>query len=125
MSEAAVTDSDTRNQTRIRKAVKRYRVMAIVTGTFLLLVCVDMIIKYGGLYVLEWENQAFLTFSSAVAIIHGWIYVVYLVTCIDLWQRMKWSVGRAIYMALGGVVPMLSFFAERRIASEVADSLDP
>ena len=105
-------------------ALRRYRVMAIVTGSFLLLVTVDVAVKYGGRYLLDWENEAFLTFSSAVAIIHGWIYVVYLVTAVDMWTRMKWSLGRLAYMVLGGVVPFLSFFAEKRITREVRNGAD-
>lgn len=110
---------------RVMKALQRYRVMAIITGSFLLVVFVDVIVKYGGDLVFGWRNEAFIAFSSIIAIVHGWVYVVYLVTCLDLWSRMKWSLGRGVYMALGGVVPLLSFYAERRIAAEVADSLDP
>ncbi|PKQ25626.1 MAG: DUF3817 domain-containing protein [Actinobacteria bacterium HGW-Actinobacteria-4] len=120
-----MSDTITPDFARVKRALQRYRVMAIITGSFLLLVVVDMIVKYGGDFVFGWRNEAFIAFSSIVAIVHGWIYVVYLVTCLDLWSRMKWSLGRGVYMALGGVVPLLSFFAERRIAAEVADSLDP
>ena len=120
MSDLVIADT-----ARVRAALKRYRVMAIITGSFLLLVVVDMIVKYGGEYVFGWTNEAFINFSSVIAIVHGWIYVVYLVTCIDLWTRMKWSLGRGFYMAMGGVVPLLSFYAERRIVAEVADSLEP
>lgn len=119
-----MTQTTIKDPARVRSALSRYRFMAVITGSFLLLVFVDMIVKYGGEWIFDWRNEAFLTFSSAVAIIHGWIYVIYLVTCLDLWTRMKWSLGRGFYMALGGVVPLLSFYAERRIAAEVTTSLD-
>lgn len=120
-----MSDNATADHTRIRSALQRYRVMAVITGSFLLLVVVDMIVKYGGEWLFDWRNDAFVSFSSIVAVVHGWIYVVYLITCVDLWTRMKWSLGRGFYMAMGGVVPLLSFYAERRIAAEVADSLEP
>lgn len=106
-------------------ALGRYRVMAIVTGVFLLLVCVDMIIKYGGEWLFEWRNEAFIEFSSVVAIIHGWIYVIYLATVFHLWSQMRWGWRRLATMVLGGVIPLLSFFVERTVRAEVKASLEP
>lgn len=97
---------------KLAGALLRYRVMAFVTGGFLLLLCVEMLLKYvfnGGEAVLgDW-----------IAIVHGWIYVVYLVTVIDLWSSLRWRLGRLAALVLAGVVPLLSFFAERRTTTEV------
>jgi len=105
---------------RLAGDLKRYRFMAIVTGTFLLTVFVGLI-----RYPFGATDGPVDTFFSTVAIIHGWVYMVYLVTVVMLWMRMRWGIGRLIYMAAGGVVPLLSFFAERRIAREVAGSVNP
>lgn len=107
------------------QALTWFRVMAVVTGSFLLLVVVDMIVKYGGEWVFDWRNEAFIQFSSMVAIIHGWIYMVYLVTVLRLWLAMRWGWRRLFAMVMGGVIPLLSFFLERKITAEVAASLDP
>mgnify|MGYP000057569942 CR=1 FL=1 len=46
-------------------------------------------------------------------IVHGWLYVFYLYTDFRLWSLLKWNLGRFLLIAAGGVVPLLSFFAER------------
>lgn len=107
---------------KIAGALKRYRVMAIITGSFLLAVTFGVILKY----VIGVDTPAVQSVTAAIAITHGWIFMVYLVTCVHLWMIKRWGLGRLVVMALGGVVPLLSFFVERRIHAEVvAESAAP
>jgi len=98
---------------KARGGITRYRVMAWVTGTLLLVLCVEMLLKYafdapdGVMRWLEWIPFA-----------HGWVYVVYLVTVFDLWATMRWRLGRLVTMALAGVVPVMSFVLERRVHAQ-------
>ena len=57
--------------------------------------------------------------SLLILIVHGWFYVVYLFACFRLWSLMRWGFPRFILLALGGVVPLLSFIMETRVAREV------
>ncbi|QKJ20204.1 DUF3817 domain-containing protein [Microbacterium hominis] len=57
--------------------------------------------------------------SLAILVAHGWFYVVYLFACFRIWSLMRWPFGRFIMLALGGVIPLLSFFMESRVAREV------
>lgn len=109
---------------KIRSALTRYRFMAIFTGSFLVLLTVVTLVKYIGDWVFDWQNEAFLSVALTIGIVHGWIFVVYLITCIDLWTRMKWSFGRLIYMAMGGVIPVWGFFIEQKLAREVKGKLN-
>jgi integral membrane protein len=95
-------------------ALARYRVMAIITGTFLLLV-------FGGLIIKSlWDtSDTFKTVTGVIAMTHGWIYIVYLAATIHLWLLMRWGFLRLILMGLGGIIPFLSFFLEHRFAVEV------
>lgn len=102
---------------RVPGALKRYRVMAIITGCFLLAVFVGFFAK---LIIGDNANPTFVTITGLIAMVHGWIYVVYLATTVHLWLLMHWGLGRLIVMALGGVVPFLSFVLERRFAAEVS-----
>ena len=92
--------------------------MAFVTGGFLLLLCVEMLLKYGlqvnGVSTPGdlWSARPVL--GDWIAIVHGWIYVIYAATVFDLWSRMRWSFGRILALIAGGVVPVLSFVMERR-----------
>ena len=119
----------------VTKVLNQYRVAANITGYFLLLIT--------ALYVIRLTNSTdlwlagphgFLTFehfildadgfktgfpssglnlTSIVLIVHGWLYVFYLYTDFRLWSLLKWNLGRFLLIAAGGVVPLLSFFAER------------
>lgn len=100
-----------------RAAFGRYKVMAWVTGGFLLLLCVEMVLKYvfkaGGVNEAG-DPRAVL--GSWIAIVHGWIYVIYAVTCLQVWSKARWGFGRLVVMILGGIVPVLSFVVEARAA---------
>ncbi|NTW41859.1 MAG: DUF3817 domain-containing protein [Cellulomonadaceae bacterium] len=99
--------------TRAGGALRRYRVMAWVTGGMLLVLCVEMAVKY-----LLHADASVLRWIAWIPFAHGWIYVVYLVTVIDLWSVMRWRFGRLVTMVLGGVVPVMSFVVERRVHVE-------
>ncbi|UOR02635.1 DUF3817 domain-containing protein [Leucobacter allii] len=61
--------------------------------------------------------------SLLILIAHGWFYVVYLVSCFMLWSPMRWRFPRFVLLALGGVIPFMSFFMEGRVARQVSDFL--
>ena len=52
--------------------------------------------------------------STGLLIAHGWLYVLYLGCDFLLWRYTRWSFGRFLFIALGGIIPLLSFFLERR-----------
>ncbi|HCX85719.1 MAG TPA: DUF3817 domain-containing protein [Micrococcales bacterium] len=93
-----------------RSAFTRFKVMAFVTGSFLLLLCVEMLLKY--VLKVDWVDSAL----GWVPFVHGWIYLIYAVTCLQLWSQARWSFGRLVVMVAGGVVPVLSFVVEGRAA---------
>jgi integral membrane protein len=121
---------------RIRTTVSVYKVSAIVTGTFLLLLCLMMVFRYGvgddielggpnGFLALTPREQIVgVNLSTIILIVHGWLYVLYLACDFVLWRLMGWSFGRFLLIALGGIVPLLSFFFERsvpqRVVAEIA-----
>ena len=116
----------------LHNAITYFRVTSYVTGTFLLLLVLEMVVRYGlgydfyalgpnGFLTLELrgvdgENVAFdsgFNVSTWILIVHGWFYVLYLFGDFRLWTLMRWSFLRFLIIATGGVVPMLSFFTER------------
>jgi integral membrane protein len=122
---------------KIRKALKLYGVSAYITGVMLLLLCLEMIVKYGlGYSLYAFGNHGTLAFvpwsaagtigdttgvdvSTAVLIAHGWLYVLYLFSDFWLWSLMRWNGLKFILIALGGVVPFLSFFVEGYTSKQV------
>lgn len=113
------TSTTTDEQRWARKAagsLQRYRVLAWVTGTMLLVLCLEMLLKYAFHAAgVDADGHAKPVIGAWVAFAHGWIYVVYLVTVVDLWSTMRWKLTRLVTMALAGVVPVMSFVLERRV----------
>jgi integral membrane protein len=128
---------------RIRLALRLYKISAYVTGTLLLLLVLEMILKYTGIHreIYLGSPQGFIALvpwnpadlraqtsganiSTAILIAHGWLYVVYLFMDFRLWSLMRWPFTRFIAIALGGVIPFLSFIVEhfisRRATQEIA-----
>jgi integral membrane protein len=121
---------------RIRGALRFYQVASVITGVLLLLLCAEMIMKYAvGLELELGGSRGFLAFvpgetvtavnlSTGILIVHGWFYVVYLFSDFRLWSLMRWPFWRFVLIALGGVIPFLSFILEVRVAREVRAYLD-
>ncbi|MGL3149455.1 DUF3817 domain-containing protein [Microbacterium sp. A82] len=57
--------------------------------------------------------------SLFILVAHGWFYVVYLFACFRMWSLMRWPFPRFIVLALGGIVPVLSFIMEAKVSREV------
>ena len=106
---------------QIRSALKFYKVFSYVTGVLLLALVVEMIAKYG------FDTEIIVgsvNLSIGVLILHGWMYVVYLLSDFRLWQLMRWPFSKFLLIALGGVVPFLSFIVEGRVHRQVLTELD-
>ncbi|MCU1569658.1 MAG: hypothetical protein JWR33_399 [Naasia sp.] len=120
---------------KIRGALAAYRVLAYATGIFLLILVVEIVLKYGfgleaelggpgGFLALVPVNaHTAVNLSLAVQITHGYFYLAYLVTDFVLITFLRWPITRFLLIAAGGVVPLLSFFTERRITREVKEHL--
>lgn len=102
---------------KARGALSRYRFMAILTGVMLLILCVEMFFKY------VVPVDVVVDYMGWVPFAHGWIYVVYLVTVLDLWAKMRWGFGRLATMVFAGVVPVMSFILEKRVHADAGAKL--
>jgi hypothetical protein len=122
----------------IRGVLKYFKVTSYVTGIFLLLIMVLWGIRLSvhadlwlagpdafvqlAYYSVDSSGtkmglpETGLDLTSASLIVHGWLYVAYLFGDFRLWTLMRWSFARFLVIALGGVVPLLSFFTENHFA---------
>jgi integral membrane protein len=100
----------------VTSALTRYRVAAYVVGVLLIvLTLVAVPLRY-----LAGEPGL----VHVVGPLHGWLYLGYLVTGVDLANRMRWPVSRVLLVLLAGTVPFLSFVAERWVTRSVRAQLD-
>ncbi len=121
---------------RIPGALTFYKISSIITGVLLLLLCLEMLMKYafglelelGGAYgflaFVPSDSLQAVNLSLGILMVHGWGYVVYLFADFRIWSLMRWSFTRFLIIALGGIIPFLSFFLEVRVAREVTAYLE-
>jgi integral membrane protein len=101
--------------------------MAWVTGVFLLIMTVWLVVGYAALgYGDGGVKPALYTLAWTA---HGWFYFIYLITAVDLTFRMRWSVIATIFILLAGTIPFASFFADhwvtRRVNAQRAGLANP
>ena len=103
-------------------ALLRFRIMAWVTGVLLAVMSVIFLpLKYGfgltddgilaTIYALGWQA-------------HGWLYVLYVATGLDISFRMRFTVVRTVAVLLAGTIPFASFFADHYVARSVQAKID-
>jgi integral membrane protein len=100
------------------KLFNAYRVLALVVGVLLAFCAlVAAPLKY-----LAEEGSGLQQFGESASIMwlfHGWIFMVYVVVAFLLARRARWSVGFTLLMLVAGLVPLLIFWVEHRVAQKV------
>ena len=95
---------------RATGALLRFRVMAILCGVNLLLLILGyMPAKY--LFDALESNQWLI----AIPIAHGYLYIVYILTALQIGVQKKMSLIAILGLTLAGTLPIASFVAERRM----------
>lgn len=88
-------------------AVLRYRVMAYVVGTgLLILVFVGVPLQYAA---------GIPQVDAIVGPIHGFLYIVYLLAAVDLARRARFTLLQLAAMIAAGFLPFLAFVIEHRV----------
>lgn len=122
----------------ITRTVSVFKVSSVITGIFLLGLVVMMITRYGfGRDIELGGENGFLALtpidtltgfnvSIFLLTVHGWLYVLYLACNFVLWRvvylgAVPWAFLRFLWIAMGGIVPFLSFYFERQVPREVAE----
>ncbi|MFC5826974.1 DUF3817 domain-containing protein [Nonomuraea insulae] len=98
----------------MESALKPFRVLAYVVGVMLLVLCVAMVLRYG-------FGDA--SMSKVIAPIHGGLYMIYLIAVMNLGMKARWAWPYMLGVMLGGTVPFLSFYVERRVTQRVQTAL--
>ncbi len=86
-------------------AVLRYRVMAYVTGTVLIVLC------FAGIPLQVAAHNDVIVNDVGTA--HGILYIIYLIVSYLLARRLRLPLGPTLLVLLAGTVPVLTFVVER------------
>jgi integral membrane protein len=119
------------SQSETKSALSFYRASSIITGVFLLFVVAEMVIKYAfgqtiwsggsagflGLVPNPVDNTGFpedgIDISKTLLQVHGLLYVIYLFADFRIWRLAELKFKDFLVIALGGIIPLSSFFIER------------
>ena len=102
----------------MRNLFNTYRALAFVVGVLLAFCAlVAMPLKYlaaeGG------DLQQFGESASILWVAHGWAFMIYVVVAFLLARKAGWSIAFTILMLVAGLVPLLIFFVEHRVAARI------
>jgi integral membrane protein len=90
----------------VKVAVLRYRVMAYITGTVLIvLVFVGIPLQVAGHPVV----------ANDVGVVHGILYIIYLACAWILSRKLRLANKPTVIMLLAGTIPVMTFIVERWI----------
>lgn len=94
----------------------RYRIMAWIVGIMLIFV-------YLFIHVGHWSIVGYHTSTqveSVIGPIHGALYIVYLLTVLQLWLAARLRLGMVALMVTAGWLPFTAFIAERWVTRRSA-----
>lgn len=121
-----------------KSALSFYKVSSFITGVFLLLVVLEMTLKYAfGQTIWSGGDVGFIglvpnpvddaglpsdgvDISKLLLQIHGILYVVYLFADFRIWRMAELKFLDFLIIAMGGIVPLTSFFIERQYTKKVS-----
>jgi integral membrane protein len=108
-----VTAASTPARSRYAGALLRYRVMAFTTGVVLIAGTVALILK-DAVHVHHMEPGTGLLWVA-----HGYLYLIYVITTVNLGFKTRWPLYRIALVMLAGTVPTMSFVAEHFVTRDV------
>jgi integral membrane protein len=97
-------------------AFRRYRFMALVTGTTLILLYTILVIQLTTSQHFQ-HSPVFSAIARIVGVGHGVVlYPIYLVVATLFAIKARIKLGTLVLMLLAGFVPGLAFYMEHRVA---------
>jgi integral membrane protein len=95
-----------------------YRVLALLVGV-LLAFCslVALPLKY--LATEGSDLQQFGESASIMWVVHGWVFMIYVVVTFLLSRRAGWSIPFTILNLAAGLIPLIIFWVERRVVQRI------
>jgi len=91
----------------LARTVRRYRVMAYITGVVLIILC------FVGIPLQVFAHNEFVV--NYVGTTHGILYIIYLVTAYLMTRQvgLKLASPQTVLVLLAGTIPVLTFVVER------------
>lgn len=99
----------------LARAVRRYRIMAYITGVVLIILC------FVGIPLQVFAHNQFVV--NYVGTMHGILYIIYLGTAYWMTRQvgMKLASPQTLLVLLAGTIPVLTFVVERWVTHRYID----
>ncbi len=98
----------------MRRLFTTYRVLAIIVGILLVFgAFVALPLRY--LTTEGSDLQQLGETLSLVWVVHGWVYIAYVVVAFLFARRAGWTIPFTLLMLVAGLVPILIFWVEHRV----------
>ena len=65
------------------------------------------------------DLQQFGESASIMWVVHGWVFMIYVVVTFLLARRARWSVPFTALVLAAGLIPLIIFWVERRVVERV------
>ena len=95
-----------------------YRVLAMIVGV-LLAFCALVALPLKYLAPEGSDLQQFGESASIMWVVHGWVFMIYVVVTFLLARRVRWSVPFTALVLAAGLIPLIIFWVERRVVERV------
>ena len=95
-----------------------YRVLAMIVGV-LLAFCALVALPLKYLAPEGSDLQQFGESASIMWVVHGWVFMIYVVVTFLLARRARWSVPFTVLVLAAGLIPLIIFWVERRVVERV------
>ena len=99
----------------LARAVRRYRIMAYITGVVLIILC------FVGIPLQVFAHNEFVV--NYVGTMHGILYLIYLVTAYLMTRQvgLRLASPQTVIVLLAGTIPVLTFVVERWVTRRYID----
>lgn len=97
---------------KIRQALLHYRVMAWVTGIWLIALCYEILMRY----VVKVDNP-----PTWIGVVHGWVYFIYLIFTANLAVKIRWPIAKTLGVLVAGTIPLLGIIVEHFQTQEIRE----
>ncbi|WP_164479131.1 DUF3817 domain-containing protein [Nakamurella antarctica] len=94
---------------KVATALQRFKILSIAESIALIILVVLIVLKYG------FDKDVFPLWPQ----IHGLIFFVYFLLTLDLGFKARWKPLSTLLVILSGIIPLVSFWAERIVARKV------
>jgi integral membrane protein len=104
----------------VRNLFTAYRVLAPVVGVLLAAMSlVALPLKY---LCTEGSSAQELGVHLSVGwIVHGWVYIAYVIVAFLISRRARWTVQFSLLVLLAGLIPLLIFWVERDVVRRLRE----